>query len=217
MKLFVTLIFSIACFSTGTAQFNDSSSRTLTLEKKDPNLGVKKSDNSDFALKIPSTITISKTPKLLDSLDAKQINMLPNPDLVDPARDTKINPRLGLEEKTDKESKRYFGDQYLGDIKSSTKYVGIVVRDHENVDNDRVKIYLNGKTVEKNILLTGSFKGVNADLKDGFNRIEFEALNEGVYSPNTAQINIYDDLGKLIYANQWTLSTGSKATVIIVK
>jgi len=213
MKLICILLFIFSYV--GVAQF-DSPSKTLTLEKKNPNLGAKNTNNG-LALKIPSTITISKTPNLRDSLNGRQINMLPTKELIDPGRDTKINPRLGLEGKTSKESKRYFGDQYLGDIKSSSKFIGITCRDHENVDNDRVKIYLNGKVVEKNILLAGYFKGVNADLVDGFNRIEFEALNEGEFSPNTAQINIYDDLGKLIYSNQWVLSTGSKATVIIIK
>lgn len=106
---------------------------------------------------------------------------------------------------------------YLGDIKSNGTFVGIVCRDHEFVDGDRVRIYVNEKLADPNILLTGSFKGVNVDLEKGFNRIEFEALNVGASPPNTAQINVYDDKGELIYANKWLLSTGSKATLIITK
>ncbi len=213
MKLLVTLIFSIACFYTGTAQFNDSSSRTLTLEKKDPNLGAKKSDNSDFALKIPSTVTISKTPNLLDSLDAKQINMLPTKELVDPGRDVKINPRLGLEEKNKKS-----GDKFLGVVKSKAKFVGITVRDGGGViDGDRVRILLNGKIVERNLTLTFNHKGINEDLKKGVNRIVIKALNEGFSPTNSAQLDIVDDFGLLIFSQVFFLSEDSKATVIIDK
>jgi hypothetical protein len=71
--------------------------------------------------------------------------------------------------------------------------------------------------VEPNIFLTGSFKGINLNLEKGFNRIDFEALNQGTSGPNTAQVNVYDDEGKMIHSNMWNLSTGSKATIIIIK
>ncbi|MGB5497398.1 MAG: hypothetical protein WBM77_00555, partial [Maribacter sp.] len=106
---------------------------------------------------------------------------------------------------------------YLGDIKNNGKFVGIVCRDHEYVDGDRVKIYKNGYVIDHNVLLTGSFKGVNVDLEKGFNRLDFEALNEGSASPNTAQVDVYDETGQLIYSNKWLLSAGSKATLIITK
>ena len=80
-----------------------------------------------------------------------------------------------------------------------------------------MKIYLNGVVVEPNILLSGSFKGVNVDLTEGFNRVEFEALNQGSSGPNTAQVVITDDEGNVIHNNRWNLSTGSKASMIVVK
>ena len=83
------------------------------------------------------------------------------------------------------------------------------------MDGDRIKIYLNGEVIEYNVLLTGSFKGVNVDLVQGFNRIEFEALNQGSSGPNTAQVA--DDKGQVIHNNRWNLSTGSRASLIIVK
>jgi hypothetical protein len=106
---------------------------------------------------------------------------------------------------------------YLGDIKTKAKYVGIVCRDHEYVDGDRVKIYANDMVVEPNILLNGSFKGVNVTLDKGFNRLDFEALNQGSSGPNTAQVNVYDEKGQLLYSNKWLLSTGSKASLIVVQ
>ena len=106
---------------------------------------------------------------------------------------------------------------YLGDVKTTSKFVGIVCRDHEFVDGDRVKIIANDQVVEPNLFLTASFKGINLDLNKGFNRLDFEALNQGSSGPNTAQVDVYDDKGKLIYSNRWNLSTGSKASLIIVK
>ena len=144
-----------------------------------------------------------------------RIDMTPDNRLVKPGRDVKLNPRLGFEEK--KDSKSFHGDQYLGDVKTTGKFVGIVCRDHEYVDGDRVKIYADGKVIEHNLMLGGTFKGVNHTLKKGFNRIDFEALNQGTSGPNTAQVNIYDENGKVISSKKWLLSTGSKATIIVIQ
>ena len=148
-------------------------------------------------------------------LKTRKIDMTPGKKLVQAGHDLKIDPKVGEREK--KGSKKHFGDMYLGDLKSNAKYIGVVCRDHEYVDGDRVKIYANDRVVEPNILLSGAYKGVNIDLQKGFNRIEFEALNQGSSGPNTAQISVYDEKGQLIYSNKWNLSTGSKATLIVVK
>ncbi|MEO0901376.1 MAG: hypothetical protein AAFY00_04915, partial [Bacteroidota bacterium] len=143
------------------------------------------------------------------------VKMLPDKQLLQAGHDLVIDPKVGEKEK--KSSKKHFGDQYLGDVKTTAKFVGIVCRDHEYVDGDRVKIYLNGEVVEPNILLSGSFKGVNIDLVKGFNRIDFEALNQGSSGPNTAQVVVADEKGEVIHNNRWNLSTGSKASLIVVK
>ncbi|SFW59596.1 hypothetical protein [Cellulophaga fucicola] len=160
---------------------------------------------------------IKKQPNVnfLDSMMKPRIDMTPDNRLVKPGRDVKLNPRLGFEEK--KDSKSFHGDQYLGDVKTTGKFVGIVCRDHEYVDGDRVKIYADGKVIEHNLMLGGAFKGVNHTLKKGFNRIDFEALNQGTSGPNTAQVNIYDENGKVISSKKWLLSTGSKATIIVIQ
>lgn len=172
-----------------------------------------KKEKKGSALKIPSNFKIKKPVDL--SRKKKGVTMLQEKKLVDAGHGLKIDPRIGEKEK--KNSKAHFGDQYLGDIKSNAKFIGVVCRDHEYVDGDRVRIYLNGDVAESEILLTGAFKGVNLDLKKGFNRIDFEALNQGSSGPNTAQMDVYDDKGQLIYSNRWNLSTGSKASLIVVK
>lgn len=172
--------------------------------------------NKGLALKIPSVI--KDQPKTnLNLSGRKPVKMLPDTKLVQAGTGLKIDPKIGPKENKGKGSSERFGDQYLGDIKNNSEFVGIVCRDHEYVDGDRVKIIINGEVADPNILLTAAFKGVNANLKKGFNRIEFIALNEGSSSPNTAQLDIHDDKGQLIYSNKWLLSTGSKATFIITK
>ena len=54
-------------------------------------------------------------------------------------------------------------------------------------------------------------------LVQGFNKIDFTALNQGQSGPNTAELRVYDDTGAKIVGQQWNLSTGSTATLIIVK
>ncbi len=168
------------------------------------------------ALNIPSVIDDQPKINFKDSLARNPIKMLPDNEMLQAGHGLKLDTKVGPTE-NGKGSNEKFGDQYLGDIKSNGKYVGIVCRDHEYVDGDRVKISINGHVIDYNVLLTGSFKGVNVDLEKGFNRLDFEALNEGSSSPNTAQVDVYDDAGQLIYSNKWLLSRGSKATLIITK
>lgn len=168
------------------------------------------------ALKIPSIIADKPEINLMDSLTKRPVKMLPDRKLVQAGHGLKLDPKVGKSEKQGGTNER-FGDMYLGDVKNNGKFIGIVCRDHEFVDGDRVKISVNDRVIDHNVLLTGSFKGVNIDLKKGFNRLDFEALNEGSSSPNTAQVDVYDDQGQLIYSNKWLLSTGSKATLIITK
>lgn len=168
------------------------------------------------ALNIPSVINDKPKINLRDSLTRMPVKMLPDTEMLQAGHGMKIDPKVGRSEKQGGSNEK-FGNQYLGDIKSNGKFVGIVCRDHEYVDGDRVKISSNGRVIDHNLMLTGSFKGVNLDLEKGFNRLDFEALNEGSASPNTAQVDVYDDQGQLIYSNKWLLSTGSKATLIITK
>lgn len=213
MKLFVTLI--IGCFLTfqGVAQL-DAPIRSGKIESNDNPLDIKPS-NKGTALNFPSVLDKKPDYNLKDSLTARNIKMLPDRDLKQAGFDMVIDPKI--REKEDPDSKTHFGDMYMGDVTTTAKFVGIVCRDHEYVDGDRVKIYADGDVVEPDIHLTGVFKGINLDLKKGFNRIDFEALNQGFSGPNTAQVNVYDEKGELIYSSKWNLSTGSKATLVIVK
>ena len=108
-------------------------------------------------------------------------------------------------------------DQFLGEIRNDGEYVNIILRDHEYPDGDLIKVQVNDAVVMPAILLTEKAKGFKLDLKSGFNVLDFVALNQGSSGPNTAEIIVYDDQGKLIGTNRWNLATGVKATYIIYK
>ena len=204
MRLFVIAFFLLLPFY-GISQTDIPKTKPLI---------IKEGKNQINTLKLrplPST----KTQDFSLKKEPLGIQMLPNKNLVQAGYDLKLDPKIKKKEK--KGDKSYYPDVYLGDIKSNSKFIGIVCRDHGTIDGDRIKIYANGKIVEPNIFLTGTFKGINIDLKKGFNRIEFEAINQGSLGPNTAEVNVYDEKGMLVYSNSWNLSTGSKATFIIIK
>ncbi|NAS12729.1 hypothetical protein [Poritiphilus flavus] len=212
-RILFILAFAIFCFQTR-AQTDIPRTQPLKIDANN-NLDAKNNPKQGTALKIPASFDKKINFNLKDSLMARNVKMLPDRELKQAGHDLKIDPKVG-ELETGKSDKHY-GDMYLGDVRTGGKFVGIVCRDHEYVDGDRVRIYANDHVVEHNILLTGSFKGINLNLEKGFNRLDFEALNQGSSGPNTAQVDVYDDKGQLIYSNKWLLSTGSKASLIIVK
>jgi len=132
-----------------------------------------------------------------------------------------LNPGDAYVKKLNKEKEKnpnnYKGDAYLGDISTISDAANIVCRDFEYVDGDRVRILVNDEVVVQNLTLDSRFRGINLKLGEGFNKIDFIALNQGDSGPNTAELRIYDDNKKLISSNQWNLATGAKATLIIVK
>jgi hypothetical protein len=111
----------------------------------------------------------------------------------------------------------YKRNQYLGSFKTKSFTSTIRYRDAAFVDGDKIKVYLNGKIIEPEVVLDGEFKGFKINLEKGVNRIDFEALNEGFASPNTAEFSVYDDKGVVISTSEWNVGTGYKATIILDK
>lgn len=108
-------------------------------------------------------------------------------------------------------------DFFLGNIETRSNYVMIKCRDHEYVDGDRIRLMLNGSVIHPNIILNSGYHSVDIDLEDGYNNIDFVALNEGQSSPNTAQLVVLDQFGNEISNKSWLLSTGYKAKLVIFK
>ena len=111
----------------------------------------------------------------------------------------------------------YLGDTYLGDIRTNASYARIVCRDYEYEDGDRVRISVNEEEVIANLLLKNQFFVLKLPLVQGFNKIDFQALNQGSSGPNTAELQVFDENGVAMAAHKWNLSTGATATMIIVK
>jgi hypothetical protein len=111
----------------------------------------------------------------------------------------------------------YLGDSYLGDVNTSSKTAIIVCRDFEYEDGDRVQITLNDTVLLQDLYLKNKYFMMEIELKPGFNKFDFKALNQGASGPNTAELKVYDDQQKLLSSNQWNLSTGATATFIVVK
>ena len=127
---------------------------------------------------------------------------------------SRLNKKQG---ESNKNINKFKVDQFLGEIRNDGEYVNIILRDHEYPDGDLIKVEVNENIVMPAILLTEKAKGFKLDLESGFNVVDFVALNQGSSGPNTAEIIVYDDQGKLVGTNRWNLATGVKATYIIYK
>lgn len=108
-------------------------------------------------------------------------------------------------------------DFYLGELETDSDYIIIKCRDHEYVDGDRIRLMINGAVIHPNILLSSVFYVVDIDLDEGYNNIEFIALNEGESSPNTAQLLVLDEFGKQLSNKKWLITTGYKAKLVVFK
>jgi len=105
----------------------------------------------------------------------------------------------------------------LGTVTTRSKTVKIEARDHSYVDGDRIKVYLNEQVISDNIGLKSNYFVLYVTLKDGYNRIDFQALNQGFSGPNTAEFSVYDANGNLLSDKEWNLTTGQTATLGIIK
>lgn len=131
------------------------------------------------------------------------------------------NPGEEIKNKLNNQDKaikpEYRSNQFLGEFKSKSKYLKIVCRDHEFPDGDRVRLLNNDRSIIDNILLEAAPKEFYIDLNEGFNKLDFLALNQGTSGPNTAAFSVYDDAGNLITSNEWNLITGVKASIVVIK
>lgn len=140
-------------------------------------------------------------------------SMMDNEKFIDPG--AKYLNKLNKEGSISKDM--YLGDVYLGDMITFSKSAQILLRDFGREDGDFVRILVNDEEVIPELMLKNQFFTLKLPLQEGFNKIEFQALNQGALYPNTAELRMYDDLGTPLAIHNWNLSTGSKATIILVK
>ncbi len=105
----------------------------------------------------------------------------------------------------------------LGKLETDSKTIRIVCRDHSYVDGDRVKLYVNDVVIRRSITLQAGYYTIDIQLKEGFNRIDIEALNQGSSGPNTAEFKVLDENGGLLASKEWNILTGYIATLVVMK
>lgn len=106
----------------------------------------------------------------------------------------------------------------LGDFRTKSEYFIVKLRDFGAIDGDLVKVSSNDKVIRDQLFLEASFKEVKITLANGFNKLDFEALNIGSLGGNTAEIQVYDDKGQLVTNDYWdNLAAGFKASIIVTK
>lgn len=211
MKYLVLLIFTICLCSGAQAQDIISNPRSIpAMPAPTPNLP------NITPEKKPSIFDIKPKNNAPDLWSDKSKVKFEKEEFANPAdRYTKkMNQSIHTEGGGD--AKAFRRDQYFGDFKTKSETIKVMYRDPQAVDGDMLKVLLNDKVVRDNIFLEGSFKSIEIKLVDGFNKIDFVALNEGHYFPNTGAFIIMDK-GNQLYSSEWNMSTGFKASFIIVK
>ncbi|OXA74570.1 hypothetical protein B0A58_10770 [Flavobacterium branchiophilum NBRC 15030 = ATCC 35035] len=165
--------------------------------------------STSFSNEKKSNVMQIGQPSQLD-MSAGQHFANPNEGLID-----KLNGKNANE--VSKNFKLIRGNQDLGTFNTNSGHVNVKYRDFGEVDGDQIRVYVNGEMIESQILLDSYYKGFQINLKTGFNKIEFEALNQGLYGPNTAELKVYDDKGSVVSSNYWNLATGFRATIMVMK
>lgn len=206
--VFLVLFFNVLLLQQTWAQ-GEFLNSTNTIPPKGSGFSLPKSNT-------PSLYTPNSKPKPMsssviekDKIQFAQNNTFKNPgDLVT----EKLNQNEG-----GFDSKAFRKNQYLGDFKTKSTFVKISCRDFGEVDGDEIRVWVNDKVMIDRVYLDGDYQRIELGLEPGFNKVDFEALNQGFSGPNTAQFMIFDDKGALVSSNQWNLGTGFKATIIIVK
>jgi hypothetical protein len=197
-----------------------------TTEVKDNTSGVKVSTDKLKATSSKSKATPAGT---FDLSTTKKLNTNAVKKYAQPK--TQNNPNFlaeTLPEDRDVIGKRYWNNEdvthkktksavSLGTVRSNTKTVKIECRDYSYVDGDRIRILQNDQIVSENIGLKGNFYVYYATLEPGYNKFDFQALNQGLSGPNTAELTVYDANGNILSSREWNLTTGEVATLGVLR
>ncbi|WP_309640842.1 hypothetical protein [Flavobacterium sp.] len=167
----------------------------------------------------PSVFSPNAKPKSNTSssiLEDKKLQFAQNNKFANPGDSYKEKLNNSLQE-GGQDNKVFRKDEFFGEFKIKADHVKITYRDFGYVDGDQIKLLVNGRVMISEITLGGETHSFNLGLEKGFNKIECEAINEGLSVPNTAEFEIYDDQGNLITSGRWYLATGFKASFMMIR
>lgn len=204
-------------------KFGAKPKKTPIPEVKDP-----QADNLDIpSIKTPNVFdntTITPKSQLQIGVEKSKFTMSTETDFANPGdrfvpkMEKDLNKALkdaGLKEGRGTLIKRNIS---LGDFRTKSQYFIVKFRDFGAIDGDLVKVSSNDKVIRDQLFLEANFKDVKIVLVDGFNKLDFEALNIGTLGGNTAEIQVYDDKGQLVTNDYWdNLAAGFKASIIVTK
>jgi len=217
LKGLLEFLFMISSFNLVLAQIeNDNSSFKFPIEENEKSspFYIKPEESKylkrDFLKKDPIDIT---DPNLNENAT---IDMGNQEKFLDPG-DYYLSKLNGKSLEENKDPNKFKSNQFMGDYRIKGSKARIIFRDHEYPDGDRVRILHNDQVIQPNVLLVERFRGLSISLVEGFNKIDFIALNQGESGPNTAEVRVYDEVGNMTASNQWNLATGVRATYILVK
>jgi len=218
--LLFALTFSIAAFAQP-----DNGKKTVVIPRiKDPEVAVNKipakADTPRFKPMEFSDSILDKDRPLTFPKEGKkpiQIGQLPDNKQEKFANPYEIPKNALPKSHGDENTKVFRRNQSFGEYKTKSNSIRILCRDHMAIDGDIVKVYINNMVVAARIELIAGYRTIEIGLTPGFNKVEFEALNQGTSGPNTAEFSIFDDKGTIITSNQWDLATGFKGAVMIIK
>ena len=221
MKRILFLIITISMSLSGYAQ-NEFSSKFKAIPPKDNAPKIKKTIPPKVDIPPINTPNVFKNPEIFNPKPSPSLPTAPEPSFSMTPKNEFINPGDVYKDKWNKKEENsegvvYRKNQNLGNFATGSVTAKVMYRDAAYVDGDKIRVYLNDRVIEYQVNLDSDFKGFEIVLEKGFNKIDFEALNQGSSGPNTAEFKVYDDKGGLISASQWNLGTGFKATIILVK
>jgi hypothetical protein len=221
MKRILFLIITIGMSLSGYAQ-NEFSTKFKAIPPINKSPKIKKVTPPKADIPPIKTPNVFKNPQLLNPKPSPLAPISPTNNFSMTPKNNFINPGDVYKNKLNKKEDNpegvvYRKNQNLGDFKTGSFTAKVRYRDAAYVDGDEIRVYLNDKVIQYQVNLDNDFKGFEIVLEKGFNKIDFEALNQGSSGPNTAEFQVYDDKGGLISASQWNLGTGFKATIILVK
>ena len=221
MRRFLFLLVTISMSVSGYAQSEFSSKfKAIPLKNNAPK--IKKISPPKAEIPPITAPTVFKNPEILSPNPSPSLSIPPVNTISMTPKNDFINPGDVYKDRLNKKEEKsdgifYRKNQNLGDFKTGSLTAKVRYRDAAYVDGDQIRVYLNDKVIQYQVNLDSEFKGFEIVLEKGFNKIEFEALNQGTSGPNTAEFQVYDDNGGIISASQWNLGTGFKATIILIK
>ncbi|MFP9115681.1 hypothetical protein ACLI1A_17205 [Flavobacterium sp. RHBU_3] len=219
MKKFILSTLLVAISAIASAQTDTGAKGSLHIPRAtDNNTTVK-----------PSTTTISPTNSLLNARPDEKaehytkftigekkpdFSMYQDNEFVN--RTKEFSDRTTVKPKGDA-TPEFKGNQDFGEVRTKSGYVDIMAADFGAEDGDRVRVLINGQVAVPEFTLSNTYKPLRIPLQDGFNNIEFEAMNQGTQGPNTALFMVYDKDGALLMKGEWGLCTGFKGRVMVIK